>query len=322
MRSSTTLGTVASDPAAVDEYMKAGHILSIRQLAGRLTHGDRSGAIHSVLRRLFSRARGSVDIDDFDGALSVRLNLAEHMQRRIFWKGYYNDRLVPVLDRLLLAGDTVLDVGANVGEVSLLSARRVGPSGRVIAFEPVDAIADALQANVDRNHLPQVEVHRLGLGDVAGSFDLYASYGHAPGAELNLGMGSLHGDPSVDRRIQSVEVRPLDVLVPSLALQRIDFLKVDIEGAELACLRGAAETIVRFRPVIAVEVQIQSAAAAGHDGAELLGYLEELGYGFYRLGERGRLESLDASVLEAHQDVVCIHVDGPADVRARLTGLM
>lgn len=269
--------------------------------------GTSPGMVQRLLRRTFRMARSRQTIADFDGNLRIELDLAEHMQRRIFWMGYYNVHLVALLDRLLKPGMVVVDVGANIGEVSLVCANRVGRSGRVIAFEPVASIADELQFNIDRNQLnPVVDVQRLGLGDVAGRFSMYGSCGQFGSDESNRGLGSLHGDPLKDPILGEVDVATLDEVLERLGVDRLDILKVDIEGGELACLKGGLESLQRFRPIVIVEVQEHSARTAGHRGRDILELLRPLGYDFYRLEARGALVPLSAEALGPYQDVVCI----------------
>lgn len=114
---------------------------------------------------LFKKLKATVVIKNFDGDMNLVLDLPEHMQCRIFWLGYYNIQIIPYLKGCLRPGMVVIDIGANIGEVSLVSAKLVGALGRVWAFEPLNAIADKLQSNIDSNKLKQVEVVRIGLSD-------------------------------------------------------------------------------------------------------------------------------------------------------------
>lgn len=292
-------------------------LLRLRGLANALS-SQRFHLFQTLMRRVFRRAHAVAQVDDFDGNLTLDLDLAEHMQRRIFWMGYYNLRLVALLNRLLAPGMVVVDVGANIGEVSLVCANRVGVSGRVIAFEPVKAIADELERNIQVNALQGVvDLRRQGLADVAGEFDIYDSCGQHDGDESNRGLGSLHGDPGSHQVLGRIQVETLDRLAATLALQRLDFMKVDVEGGELACLAGALQTVARFLPVIAVEVHERSAQMAGYRGRDILDLLAPLGYQFLRLEARGRLVPISADALGEYQDVIC--VADPA-TRAALTG--
>lgn len=279
----------------------------LRAMGNRLRVGPGPGLAQSLLRRVFRRAHGWRTISDFDGNLSMTLDLAEHMQRRIFWMGYYNLRLVPLFDRLLKPGMVVADVGANIGEVSLIAANRVGPGGRVLAFEPAPDIADALEAHVRGNGFGEViEVYRQGLADAAGVLPLYGSCGQGSPHDPHLGLASLHGNPDSDPLVALVEVTTLDAVVRSLQLPQLDVVKVDIEGGELPFLRGALDAIARFHPVIVVEVNARSADAAGCQGRDILDLLSPLGYRFYRLEKHGRLTRITAELLTDYQDVVCI----------------
>lgn len=281
-------------------------LLRLRKLANALS-SERFHLFQTLMRRMFRRSHAVVRVNDFDGNLALHLDLAEHMQRRIFWMGYYNLRLVALLNRFLAPGMVVVDVGANIGEVSLVCANRVGAAGRVIAFEPVNTIADELERNIGGNGLQQVvSVRRQGLAEVTGEFDIYDSCGQHDLDESHRGLGSLHGDPASHRVLGRVKIEALDNLAALLQLKRLDFMKVDIEGGELACLKGALQTIANFSPVIAVEVNERSAQIAGYRGRDILDVLVPLGYRFLRLEAHGRLVPISADALGDYQDVICV----------------
>src|SRR5579863_2846250 len=105
--------------------------------------------IDAIRRR--SYAAGAVAVSDFDGDLRMELDLGEHMASQVFWFGYYSRDLLQALDRLLKPGDVFLDVGANIGEVSLFAAKRVGRAGRVTAFEPIPDLARKLRSHARVN---------------------------------------------------------------------------------------------------------------------------------------------------------------------------
>lgn len=284
-----------------------GFATALRRMGNQLRLGERPGWVQSTLRRLFRHAQGRQTIRDFDGRFMMTLDLAEHMQRRMFWMDYYNLRLVSLLDRLLEPGMIVVDVGANIGEISLVCANRVGSTGRVVALEPIAGIADELRLNVSRNGLQGVvQIHQQGLAGQAGRQAIYASCGQHDLNEVNQGLGSLHGTDGVDQCIEMVDITTLDELAQRVGLSRLDLLKVDIEGGELPCLQGGIETLRRFLPVIAVEVQEHSSLAAGYQSREILELLSPLGYRFHRLESMGRLVRIDVEDLRDYQDVICI----------------
>ena len=244
---------------------------------------------------------------DFDGDLKIRLRLFEHMERRIFWMGYYNLDIVAWLDKYLRKGMNVIDVGANIGEISLVSAKRVGESGKVIAFEPINDIADELQANIERNRLHQLKLERMGLSDaICDDVPIYASCGQRDANDEHRGLGSLFGAEAEGIPIQHISITTLDAWISANPVERLDLIKIDIEGAELPCLMGAQRTIRRFKPQLIIEVQDQSASVAGYKARDILDFLAPLGYEFQRIGRKGRLAPLRAENLTGYQNVLCI----------------
>ena len=142
----------------------------------------------------------------------------------------------------LSAGMVVLDVGANVGCFAMLASKIVGENGRVIAIEAIEENFTCLQKTLDANRLTNVVPLRLAVGEKDG--------------EIAISLSQLSGNHSAVFRRSDVSVtvpmRSLDSIVRQLALHRIDFIKVDVEGMEPEVLRGATQTIRRFRPFLAV----------------------------------------------------------------------
>ncbi|SFM20542.1 FkbM family methyltransferase [Halopseudomonas yangmingensis] len=234
----------------------------------------------------------------------MRLNLAEHMQRRIFWMGYYSTDIVNLLKKSLWPGMVIIDIGANIGEITMVAARRVGPEGKVIAFEPVSVIAERLSEHVITNNLTQVIVKKEALGTETGRMPIYPSCGQYV-ADENQGLASLYGEKSQQQPIEYVEVNTLDKVAELHDFSRIDLIKIDVEGGELACLQGAMNVLQKFRPMLIVEIQEFSAHQAGWEVNELFDYLRGFGYEFFSIGKKGRLSPLNLNALADFQNVFC-----------------
>ncbi len=278
---------------------------SLRSVGNTLSLGGRLRLPQSILRRAFRMVPYEITVPDFDGAYRMRLRLSEHMQRRIFWMGFYSADIVALLKNVLTPGMVVVDVGANIGEVTLVSAQCVGNAGSVIAFEPVNVIANRLAEHVRINDLKQVVIIRDALGAaVEKRVPIYASCGQDVSDE-HQGLASLYGEGEGQEPIEFVNITTLDETVNSLCLSRVDLIKIDIEGGELACLQGADNVLRRFRPMLVVEVQAFSARQAGWDVSELFQYLRGLGYEFFTIGPRGRLIELELEALVDFQNVFC-----------------
>lgn len=160
---------------------------------------------------------------------TMRLDLAEHIQRMIFL-GCYEAKGTALVTAWLRPGMTVVDVGANVGYYTAMAAAGVGPSGKVVAIEP-SAVCDKLEELVKNNGLDWVSTWRIGLSDVAGRLPIYL------GDEANYTPTMVAHEHLLP--LDVVEVRTLDDLVAETKIERIDLLKMDVEGHEPAILRGA-----------------------------------------------------------------------------------
>jgi FkbM family methyltransferase len=149
-------------------------------------------------------------------------------------------------------GDTVIDVGANIGVFTVKASRLVGPNGRVISLEPASKSFTLLEANILRNDLSNVKSFRYAVSDSEREASLYVD-----NVSDRSSLFSDLGDSERNRRsietIENVETVSLDTLVESLKFDRIDVIKIDVEGAELAVLRGAKRTIAKYFPSIVLE---------------------------------------------------------------------
>jgi FkbM family methyltransferase len=137
--------------------------------------------------------------------------------------------------RAVRPGDVVYDLGANVGYYSLAAARRVGPHGRVIAFEPLPDVADVLERHLAVNGIRNVTVERCAVSDEDGE------------AWFDPGVGSAYGRLSETGRIR-VPTVSLDRFCAVRGLPLPNVVKIDVEGAELQALRGAVGILRRARP--------------------------------------------------------------------------
>jgi FkbM family methyltransferase len=240
------------------------------------------------LDRVVDRARGTLlhragpFCLDLDG---VHLEgTRPHDAHYFSWVSEGRERyLLDVLRAHLEPGMTVVDVGAYVGLITLTAARAVGPSGRVIAFEPHPESVEILRGNVRRAGATHVTVHDVALSD-------------------DTGTGVLHVDPECERT--SLVPGRLDESEPTMtriacgdALLRgpVELVKIDAEGAELAVLRGMAKTLAASpRAVLIVEFAPDVLRAAGHEPADLVAVIGELGFEVAVIDEAGeRLLSWD-----------------------------
>jgi FkbM family methyltransferase len=139
-------------------------------------------------------------------------------------------------------GDHVLDAGAYDGMLSVLYSRLVGPTGLVIALEPDEANVSLVRANFGLNQVNNVKV----LEKV-----LWSKPGEVSFCSLGTVASSAVCRPD-DAKVSAKAATTIDRLTCELRLPRLDFVKMDIEGAEVHALEGARETMARFHPFFAV----------------------------------------------------------------------
>lgn len=178
--------------------------------------------------------------------------------------GDFSEGEVELFRQLIRPGHVVVEAGANIGAHTLVLSELVGETGAVHAFEPQRILFQTLCANVALNSRTNVFCRCEALGEAAGTLRVPHLDYHAENNFGGLGLGSYRsGEP--------VPVTTVD----SLQLPRCDFLKADVEGMELSVLRGAAQTVQKFRPLLYVENDRPANSAA------LVAYLRELEYDLY-----------------------------------------
>lgn len=150
-----------------------------------------------------------------------------------------------LLSRLVRRNDLCLDVGANIGIMTVLLGK-LCVEGHVWAFEPGTVTRDYLSRNVSANGLRNVTVDEHGLYDATGVATLQLNSSHPGGAYVSE-------TEAREADAERIELVTLDDWVRAKRLDRIDVIKMDIEGAELHALRGAMDTLHRFRPALVVE---------------------------------------------------------------------
>ncbi len=162
--------------------------------------------------------------------------------------GWHEPHVVACLKRYLRPGGLVLDVGSHLGYFALVAARLVASTGRVYAFEPLPENAVRLARTLRRNQLSNVHLVARALGETSGRA-LLAAAGNDSMAQVSSEVATVDAEPG------SVPLMRLDDwLEENRAVRQIDLIKIDVEGHELALLRGGAEALRRFSPRLVIEL--------------------------------------------------------------------
>jgi FkbM family methyltransferase len=205
----------------------------------------------------------------------VLLLEARHSFTHCFWPGVdkYEPDVRAALLHFLKAGDTFLDCGANIGYFSVLAGDLVGARGHVFAIEANPVTFGMLERNLSANR-SGVAVH-CALMAVPGEVSLFVPRQGGDVYSSTRKGGLVKGE---DTETITVPGRTLDDVVGSLGINRVDVLKIDIEGGELDVLRSARHVLRNMRPVVVCEYGTNTWPAFGATVEGLFELLDECDY--------------------------------------------
>jgi FkbM family methyltransferase len=201
------------------------------------------------------------------GGTTVDLTLGNDNSLCLYVCGSFEPNEFAFLDKVLRPGMVFVDVGANDGYYTLFAARRVGPSGRVVAAEPSSRERAHLQRNLGRNGLDNVSVIPAAIGATSGLADLHLAHGVHAGHNT---LGGFAHDDVVRASLERVPIEPLDAVIARLGLARVDFVKIDVEGAEARVIAGATNVLTSMRPMMLIEVNDKALRAQNYCADSLI----------------------------------------------------
>jgi FkbM family methyltransferase len=228
-------------------------------------------------------------INDFWGNLKFRIDRATYMGSNIYWKGHHQRADIMFLKSVLKPEMVFVDMGANQGEFTVVLAALL-TQGTVISFEPVPSIREDLEKNIALNNLKNVLVYSCGVSDTEGSLPIFTSEDTERQQSIHEGLGTLYQTDYRSKQIGVIQLRRFDDVFNETNLKRLDAIKIDIEGAELFALKGALNSIKRYKPQhILIELNQETSRAAGYEVREVIEFLENLGYRWHELSKHGKL---------------------------------
>jgi FkbM family methyltransferase len=225
-----------------------------------------------------------VNVGDTSFRLRLLPVLRHHGSSGIYVLRSKYEPLLGYCDHLVTKGAVVMDCGANQGIYACAFGALVGPHGRVYAFEPQAYAAEALHRNAGLNGFAHVSVEQTAISSENGTAMLDVSSGPVSASILkNMG-----GSETI-----SVPTLSLTSFAERVDLQRLDLIKMDIEGAEYDALVGAGPIIARFKPTIVLEGAEDISLPVEKRWSAIAKLLTNHGYAMYRFNGAGRLERTD-----------------------------
>lgn len=212
---------------------------------------------------------------------------------------------------LLSKNSTILDIGANVGMLSMLFAKQLVPNGNVYAYEPDSENLKQLNKNLSLNNFSNVHVVVCALQndsskDETTFYIRRAVDGHG---HENRGLSSLKNIKKFTKQSVVVPVSTIDKEVARLNLTSLDLIKIDVEGAEYLVLQGGPQSIAKFLPIIQYEYSNVLDKLSGENNAKMAFlFLKQFGYKQYATDLFGKLTELFEPNQEMKDcNVIAIH---------------
>jgi FkbM family methyltransferase len=255
-----------------DNWLKSWSRAIFRWYLNRFPLRDGKAYFYDRFHQRLTPAERLVTIS-LDKGFRLKLDLKDLEQRKIYFWGHYHERYeAKIIESLLDPGEAFWDVGANIGYFSLVAASVLKNRGQIVSFEPGRIAYERLEDNVSLNPFTNILIYKLAVTDKSGEGVLYLS-GDVADSGANL------YNPGKDQTIQEIcETVSLDQFSREQGLQPPAFIKMDVEGAELASLKGAENILAGVRPLLLIEMEEKNLRAAGTDKAAIVQLLGEYGY--------------------------------------------
>jgi len=207
--------------------------------------------------------------------LLVTIWPGNELSRVLFLTGNFEPNELTWINQVLTEGMVVIDIGAHIGMYTMTASKLVGESGLVVALEPSTREFQRLTFHVTLNDLRNVRCLQIAASNTSAEATLKIA------SEWNSGhntFGEFFNEAVEMVREERVPTQTVDALVAGQRLERVDFIKIDVEGHELQVLAGAVDTIMRFRPRILIEVFEETLRRQGACVEAVLGFLTAHGY--------------------------------------------
>lgn len=215
-------------------------------------------------------------VKNYMGNIKMWVNKNSYMGGSIYWHGFHHTSEILFLAKYLKEDMTFVDVGANQGEFALFASSKL-KHGRVLAFEPTPWQLNLLITNVELNKYKNTEIFEYGLFDVDKQIEIFTSNDVKTHFGRNEGLSSIYPNDSRNISEGVISLHVFDDLHFD-TLKSFDVLKIDIEGAELPALKGMHKSLMKFKPLIIIEMSEKSFNQAGYSLNDIVEFLNQFGY--------------------------------------------
>ena len=229
--------------------------------------------------------------------VNFQLDISDYMEYII----YYGINVEPrdKLYGLVKNGFVVLDIGANIGE-TLLNFAKINSKGRNIGFEPVPYIYSRLKKNLSLNNFSNIEIENIALSDKNEQLSFSIPKDQNSGG-VRMRKEAHKSDYGADQEVRAIQ---LDDFLGEKGINKIDFIKMDVEGFEMNVLKGAENSLRKFLPVLFIEVDDVMLKQQETSAAQLVEFVSTLGYTVINADTDSTVIVGD-DLTNCHFDIIC-----------------
>ncbi len=238
--------------------------------------------------------------------IKMRLDITEYLQAHLYVFGDYELPTIRFLRSVLRPSAVCLDVGAQMGYLTLAMATAADRSTIVHSFEPEGNNAKRFRENIQLNGLTNVTLHQTAVSTVDGALKLYLSNDRNAGTH-----STVYIESNVSTEFVEIPSVRLDTFANSQNLSSIDMIKIDVEGAEIDVINGAIGVLAHHKPIVITELSDHLQQARGQTCTEFKELMQKYGYTPYSINDNGTLRSCPMQAPHVNDNIVFVHTDSP-----------
>ncbi|MFL5763459.1 MAG: FkbM family methyltransferase [Bacteroidia bacterium] len=216
------------------------------------------------------------------------------------WLIYYDCDYDSSFDILkhVKSGLTIIDVGGNIGQTAMTMAQKTGAAGKVISFEPHPSTVEKFRKNLSLNpQISNVIVENFGLGDQENTAEMFVE------CTTNSGGNRIAGS-SEKSNGTPVKITTLDRYLDMHGIEKVDLVKIDVEGYEMNVLNGMTKILQRQRPLLYLEIDDNNLKKQGHSAQEMIDLLHRLNYEILEVSAYKTI-TVPADIPHSCRDIFC-----------------
>lgn len=232
----------------------------------------------------------------------MELDISEFLQAHLYLFGSYELPTVRFIRKLLSKGGTAVDVGAQIGYLTLVMAMSGEKSATVYSFEPEPENIRRFNRNIHLNTISNVTLIQKAVSNTNSPIKLYLSADHNAGTHSTIA-----SDPNVSSQYIEIPAVTLDTVVSEHNITELSLVKIDVEGAELEVIQGAQNTIQELQPTFIIELSEVMQQSRGFSSPKFKQMMKEFNYSPFEILDNGQLLQISLEKTHAMDNIVFIH---------------